>query len=134
MDLEDRVAIPWMEERSRQPLPTRVAWRQDDILHSRFYWLAVALDQARAGQQVAAVREGQAVRIEASDAKRLIVRWNDDMADLDQPVRVTLSDPPMTLHEGTVIRTIGMLGKTLEERGDRNLMFSGESEVVLPTP
>jgi hypothetical protein len=134
MDLEDRVAIPWMEERSRQPLPTRVAWRQDDILHSRFYWLAVALDQARAGQQVAAVREGQAVRIEASDAKRLIVRWNDDMADLDQPVRVTLSDPPMTLHEGTVIRTIGMLGKTLEERGDRNLMFSGESEVVIPVP
>lgn len=134
MDLEDRVAIPWMEARSRQPVPTRVAWRQDDVLHPRFYWLAVPTGEAKAGQQVSAVRDGQAVRIESSDVKRLIVRWNDDMADLDQAVRVTLTDPPMTLQDGRVTRTIGTLAKTLQERGDRNLMFSAEVEVAIGTP
>ncbi len=132
MDLEDRVAIPWMEARSRQPLPQRIAWRQDDVVHSRFYWLATPLSDAKAGQEIAAVREGQGVRIESSDAKELTVLWNDGMADLDQSVRVTLNNPPMTLHEGRVDRTIAVLAETLDERGDRFLMFSARTTVRIP--
>jgi len=132
MDLEDRVAIPWMEARSRQPLPDRLAWRQDDVLHARHYWLAVPLSAAKAGQQISASRDGQAVRIESSDVKELTVLWSDGMADLDQAVRVTLNDPPMTLHDGRVERTIAALAESLAERGDRQLMFSARTTVRIP--
>lgn len=131
MDLEDKAAIPWMEARVRNALPSRIAWRQDDVLHDRFYWLGVPKDEAKAGQQVVAVRDGQTVRVENSDARRLRVLLNDSMADLDRPVRV---DGPggRTLHDGVVKRTLATLWKTLEERGDRRLMFSAELVVELP--
>lgn len=132
MELEDRVAIPWMEARSRQPLPDRLAWRQDDVVHARHYWLAMPLTSARAGQQVSAIRDGQKVRIEKSDVKELTILWNDRMADLDEPVGVTLNDPPMTLHDGRVVRTIAVLAESLEERGDRHLMFSARTTVQIP--
>lgn len=132
MELEDRVAIPWMEARSRRPLPDRLAWRQDDVVHARHYWLAMPLTAARAGQQISAIRDGQRVRIEKSDVKELIVLWNDGMADLDEPVGVTLNDPPMTLHDGRVVRTIAALTESLEERGDRHLMFSARTTVQIP--
>ena len=30
MNLEDREAIPWMEKFTRNPLPEKIVWRQDD--------------------------------------------------------------------------------------------------------
>lgn len=44
------------------------------------------------------------------------------MVDMDKPVKVTYQG--RTLFEGKVERTMGCLAKTLQERGDRELMFS----------
>jgi hypothetical protein len=132
MGMEDRVAIPWMEARTRKPLPDRVAWRQDDILHPRFYWLGVPEGVAKAEQQILAKRSGPVVTIEMSDVPEIRVLWNDVMADLDKDVQVTMTNPPLTLWDGKVERTIGTLSRTLEERGDRRLMFSAEVLVRVP--
>jgi hypothetical protein len=132
MGMEDRVAIPWMEARNRNPLPDRVAWRQDDVLHPRLYWLGVPEGTAKAEQQILASRSGAAVTVEASDVPQIRVLWNDAMADLDKDVQVTLANPPLTLWDGKVERTIGTLSRTLEERGDRRLMFSAEVLVRVP--
>lgn len=132
MSMEDRVAIPWMEARNRNPLPDRVAWRQDDVLHPRLYWLGVPEGTAKAEQQILASRSGAAVTVEASDVPQIRVLWNDVMADLDKDVQVTLANPPLTLWDGKVERTIGTLSRTLEERGDRRLMFSAEVLVRVP--
>ena len=41
MDLEDRKAVAWMEKYTRNPLPDKIVWFQDDVTHDRFYWLAI---------------------------------------------------------------------------------------------
>lgn len=126
MGMEDRIAIPFMEAHSRRALPDRVAWRQDDVLHPRFYWLGVRQEAARAGDEVAVRRSRQTFSIERSDVRELRILLNDRMTNLDEAIQVIQQEPPLTLFDGTVIRTIEMLGKTLEERGDRRLMFSAE--------
>ena len=51
------------------------------------------------------------------------------MVDMDKPVKVTYQG--RTLFEGKVERTMGWLAKTLQERGDRELMFSGYVDVKI---
>jgi hypothetical protein len=53
------------------------------------------------------------------------------MVDLDRPVRIVYQGK--TLFEGRVPRTIATLMRTLENRGDPQLMFDAEVEVKLPT-
>ncbi len=127
MNMADQVAIPWMESRSRRVLPDRVVWRQDDVVHGSFYWLAVPEGTAAGGIEVVARREGAVVQLEKSDAERVRVRWTDAMADLDRSVEVRMGEK--VLHRGVLPRTVGTLSKTLEARGDRKLMFPSEVEV-----
>ncbi len=122
MDTEDRKAIPWMEKFTRNPLPERVVWRQDDVTHLRSYWLSVTGTQPKAGDEIAAERKGQAFSLTLSGPRSATVLLNDEMADLDAPVTVSI-DGKETFR-GTVKRTIGSLTRTLESRGDPRLMFS----------
>lgn len=127
MGMADRIAIPWMESHVRNPLPDRIAWRQDDVLHEQFYWLALPGGGAKPGQEILVEHKGQSFNVLRSQATPLLVRLNDDLADLDQPVEVTAGE--RSLFKGAVPRTIGILAQTLEARGDRRLMFSSEIEV-----
>ncbi|HEX2476754.1 MAG TPA: polyhydroxyalkanoate depolymerase, partial [Lacipirellulaceae bacterium] len=54
LDREDAAALPWMVEYVRNPVPTRVVWKQDDVTHGRFYWLAVDADEEKAGSEITA--------------------------------------------------------------------------------
>jgi len=127
MDLEDAVAVPWMAEFTRNPLPDRIVWLQDDITHSRFYWLAVDEANAVGGARIEANVAGQSIDIESSGVNRVSLRLTDDLVDLDQPIRVASGDE--TLYEGTVPRTILALWTSTEERGDPALVFSAEVSV-----
>ena len=127
MGMADRIAIPWMESHVRNPLPDRIAWRQDDVLHEQFYWLALPGGAAKAGQEILVERKGQSFNILRTQASPLLLRLSDDLADLDKPIEVTSGD--RSLFKGTVPRTIGILAQTLEARGDRRLMFPAEVEV-----
>ena len=127
MDLEDRKAIPWMEKFTRNPRPERVVWHQDDVLHFSFYWLALPVGAAKAGQEVIAVRSGQSIALSTKDAPQLLVRLDDAMLDLDQPVSIRLGEKEVFAARAK--RTIGTLARTLAERGDLDLMFSAEIPV-----
>jgi len=128
MDRQDAAALPWMAEHTRDPLPDRVVWYQDDVTHGRFYWLAVPEAQEQKGTLVRAERRGQVFELEAQGVEALTVRLSDRLADLDQPIRVVSGSK--TLFEGRVQRTIAVLAKTLAERGDPGLIFSGEVTVT----
>jgi hypothetical protein len=130
LDREDAMAIPWMARYERTTLPKRVVWHQDDVTHTRFYWLAVEPDAFRGRALVTATRDGQAIDVKATDVDRLIVRLSDEMLDMDKPVTITNEGKP--LFNGTVARTIAVLAKTLTERGDPKSIFSGELKVELP--
>ncbi|MFM7846086.1 MAG: transglutaminase domain-containing protein [Planctomycetota bacterium] len=129
MDREDAVAIPWMYQYQRAPLPERIVWKQDDVTHRRFYWLALDDNQRKTGAEVIAVRSGQKIDLQSEQVERLRVRLNDEMLDLDQPV--TLTRAGEVLATKPVERTIATLARTLSERGDPFAMYSGEVEVIL---
>ncbi len=130
MDMEDRVAVPWMAKYVRRRLPYRVVWKQDDVTHGRFYWLAMPEGEETAGQLVVARRAGQEVTVEkAEGVGELTVLLNDEMLDLDKPVRVVMGGK--VLFDGKVARSAEVVRRTLEERRDPGLVFCGEVRVKL---
>jgi hypothetical protein len=130
MDLQDRKAIPWMEQYSRVPLPDKVVWRQSGRTHTRFYWLEVPKGQAKGGQLLIAERTGQAVTLTSTNVSAVTILLNDAMMDLEQPVTVRAGE--RTLFSGLVDRTVATLSRTLSERGDTKLTFSTSIPVTLP--
>lgn len=127
MDREDAVAIPWMMQYRRDPFPKRVVWKQDDVIHDRFYWLEVDDDQRKGGSEIVATRDGQTIDVVSEQVEKVTVLLNDEMVDLDQPVTITSAGRPVASQ--AVHRTIGTLARTLAERGDPKSMYSGAAAV-----
>ncbi|MEN0020514.1 MAG: dienelactone hydrolase family protein [Planctomycetota bacterium] len=121
MNRRDAEALPWMAERSRDAWPARVVWRQDDVTHTRFYWLGIDAEHAEAGDVVIAAVSGQTITIERADVPSLTLRLRDDFIDLDERVTVMLSsaDGDITLFDGIVERTEAAVRESIAERLDR---------------
>lgn len=128
MDRADAEGVRWMEQFSRNMIPDRVVWLQDDVLHSRFYWLAVSDAHAKPRQIVTASRRGNRITIEKADPEEVTVLLRDDMLDLEQPVSIHLGDEEV--FRGFAKRTIANLANTLDDRGDPNAMFSARLTVA----
>jgi len=124
MDGEDKVAIPWLQKFSRDLNPDRVAWRQDDVIHNRFYWLSIDSKQSKAGQELVVSRNGQEFEVEKAegiDQFQLIL--NDRQVDLDKPVRVKFKGK--TVAEGKLPRTLHEIWESLKQRPDPgSIVFS----------
>ena len=114
---------PRMAKHTRNPLPNCIVWRQDDVTHSRFYWLAVKPQERRAGVVVRASLKGQQFDVQAGGINQLIIRANDSMLNLDEDV--TVMSQAKELYKGRIQRSIGTLAETLAERGDPTSIFSG---------
>lgn len=130
MDLEDAVAVPWMAEFTRNPVPTRVVWLQDDITHLRSYWLAVDAEHAVSGAKIEATVTGQAIKVDAGAPTGVRVRLSDALVDLDQRISITAGNT--TVYEDVAERTIVTLFTTTWERGDPALVYSAEVVVDVP--
>ncbi len=129
MDREDQVALDWMAQFERNPIPTKVVWKQDDVTHSRFYWLAVPSKEEKAGTEIIVSRKGQTFTLEKVDGlQSLTIRLNDKMVNMDKPVTVTYEGN--TLFKGLVPRLLNIQYQTLHERGDPELIFNGELKII----
>jgi len=104
-----------------------VVWKQDDVIHDRFYWLEVDDDQRKGGSEIVATRDGQTIDVVSEQVEKVTVLLNDEMVDLDQPVTITSAGRPVASQ--AVHRTIGTLARTLAERGDPKSMYSGAAAV-----
>lgn len=124
MDREDAVAVPWMAKFTRNPFPNRIVWKQDDVTHARFYWLAIPPDAQKGGDEIVATIRDQNVVLETGDRREVFVRLNDELLDLDKPVQVFFKEEQAA--STLAPRTIGTLAKTLAERGDPASMYSAE--------
>ena len=127
MDREEREGIKWMLKYSRNLIPEKVVWLQDDVLHNRFYWLKAEAGKAKAGDRVIASRSGNKVSIEEAPAGKLIVLLRDDMLNLDDEVTVTQGDKQ--LWRGKASRTMMSIAETLADRGDPTATFCAQVEV-----
>ena len=106
-------------------------WLQDDVVHDRFYWLAIPAGSEKKGQLAVVTIEGQAIRIEKTEGiDTLLIRLNDEMLDLGRPVKVFASDGS-EIFAGKVPRSEELANQTLSARGDQQLMFFGEIEINL---
>lgn len=130
MDRKDAVAIPWMAKHSRVALPKKIVWKQDDVVHNRFYWLAVDPKDVKDRPEIIATRDEQNFNVTSKDIGKVTIRLNDELADLDQPIKVTSGEK--VLFSGNVPRTIATIAKTLKERGDPAGTFAAEVTVELP--
>lgn len=129
MHKEDAVAIPWMYKFTRNKFPNRIVWKQDDVVHDRFYWLRVPTGSAKARSLIVASLEGQVISIKSEGVEKVTILLNDSMLDLDKPVIVKVRGE--TIFTGPQNRTISSLAKSLLERGDPNYMFSSEIKLTL---
>lgn len=140
MNRDDAKAVPWMAQFTRNAWPKDVVWRQDDVTHSRLYWLATDREHEAAGLTViAGVADGQITVREAPTGHPITFLLSDRLMNLDASVRIVLAgDPEVVLFEGPVQRTAGSLWASLADarfgRGDASMMYSATVRVQTPFP
>lgn len=128
MDRDDAAAVPWMAERTRTIRPDKIVWLQDDVTHSRFYWLKV--EEAKARSRVVVSRAGNTFTVEsAKDLSSLSIRMDAKMVDFDQDIVVVQGESE--LFRGKLQPSMDMMRRSLQERGDPAAMWSAEVTVAL---
>ncbi len=129
MDGEDAATIPWMANFTRNPLPAKISWRQDDVKHSSFYWLTV--DGAITGNpELIIERNGNTFNIVKSDYATFNIGVNDDMINFDQNVKITYNGN--MLFDAKATRNIESIYNSMNLRYDKNLVFSSYIKVTIP--
>lgn len=115
----DSEALSWMAKWARNPWPKKVVWVQDDVTHTRFYWLALPDDvKPKQGQVITAEINGQTISITTSkDIQELILRLSDALIDLDQSITVDVEGQGI-VYQGRIARTVKAIENSLRERAD----------------
>jgi hypothetical protein len=116
MNGKDTEAVPWMASFTRDPWPKKVVWCQSGRVHDRFYWLALPAGVAKEGLTIRALAEKNVITLDAPDVTQLTLRLNDQLVDLDQPLKVVLNGK--TVFEGKVTRQADAILKSLQQRSD----------------
>lgn len=112
-------AIPRMVAFTRVCWPKRVVWKQDDVTHTRFYWLERPAEDIKEREIYAAHVDGQTITIETPASGKLTLRLSDALVNLDEPVKVVANDK--TIFEGKVPRSFAAVEQSLTEREDPDL-------------
>lgn len=125
MDLEDAAAVPWMAGFTRDPWPKSIVWRQDDVLHRRFYWLEIPEGvEVDAGEVVRARVDGQVISVETSSLRDLTLRLSDRLVDLDRPI--TVKARGKVVFEGLAKRDPAVTAASLLARPDPSSAATAE--------
>ncbi len=127
MNLEDAVAIPWMARFTRNVWPQKIVWAQDDVIHSRFYWISTQASEAKAGDKIVATLKGNTIVFEHSDAKQVTLLLSDRLLNLDEVI--TVESPAHKSSEHKATRTIMTQATSLSDRLDRPSMYSATLDV-----
>ena len=130
MNLQDAVAVPWMAKFTRNAWPKKIHWPQDDIAHSRFYWLQTDLASAKAGDEIISTVSEQQIHIQKSSAANLTLLLDDRLLNLDQPITVLLPDGTKSEHR--VSRSVHSLATSLQQRNDPQCLASASISLTIP--
>lgn len=132
MDRKDAEALPWMAKHSRIAWPKKVVWMQGDVPHTRFYWLAVPAVAAQSKAKIVAEVVGQEIRLTGDVPPGLTLRLNDELLNLDQPVRVLAEG--REVFAGKVPRQASVIRASLAKRADPVTAATAELELPAPLP
>jgi hypothetical protein len=129
MDLVDSESLGWMAQYRRNPYPTKVVWRQEEVVREHFYWLSAPADELAHGKSIVARIEGNNIIIEKCDYSHITIHLNDKMLDLDKKVTVIYNGKKV--FKKRVKRTIANLYNTMNTRGDYSYVFPVSINVKL---
>ena len=116
MQGEDREALPWMAQQTRRAWPKRVVWVQDDVVHTRSYWLRVEPEDAVVDRLIVAEVQGRTIRIQSERTRALTLLLRDELIDLDEPLVVEVNGA--RVFRGVVPRREAAIRSSLAERAD----------------
>ena len=123
----DTSAIAWLFKFTRDPYPSKVIWRQDDILQKRFYWLKV--ENPEVYSEITAKIFDQTITIQKSSVPEFIIQLNDELVNMNQPIIVKYMDK--VIFEGLVKRDISILENSIREYGDPKSIYYGEIPISI---
>lgn len=129
MDQADTLAVGWMAQYRRNSYPSKIVWRQEEVLHDSFYWVSVPDDEMARGKEVRLSVRDNVISIDRCDYSRLTFGLNDSIVNLDKPVKVKMND--RTIARKKLVRSMETMEKTLHERQDARYAFDSELEVII---
>ncbi|GAA4310552.1 hypothetical protein GCM10023149_05270 [Mucilaginibacter gynuensis] len=123
MEHKDTVAVKWMAALTRNPLPNKVVWIQDDRHHADFYWLSVP-QGVKTGAEVSASIKDNIINIEKKDNSELYIYLNDKLLNLNKPVTVIIGGK--VIFKGKINRSEAVITETAARYLDAGLTFSAK--------
>ena len=127
MDNLEASALIWMSDFIRNPYPEKIIWRQDDVLHERFYWLKNI--NPSVGDLIEAEIDGQIININSSTVSDIIIQLNDNFIDMDKKVVVNYRGK--NLYNGYVSRNENIIKDSIVEYGDPQSVYYGQISLSL---
>jgi predicted esterase len=123
MQLEDSVALSWMPRFTRNPIPEKIVWKQDDRKHQQFYWLGMPEQSSPEETSVIVSynKQENEINILQNPQDTLHIFLRDQMLNLDLPV--TINYRGQTIYQDTPARTILSIYQTINAKGDQHLTF-----------
>ena len=120
-------ALIWMSDFIRNPYPGKIIWRQDDVLHKRFYWLKNI--NPSVGDLIEAEISDQVININSSTVSSIIIQLNDNLIDMDKKVVVKYRGK--NLYNGYVSRNENIIKDSILEYGDPQSIYYGQIFISL---
>ncbi len=121
----DTSGIRWISQFERNPYPKKVAWRQDDVLNKRYYWLKNN-NPSEGDTLIVSILE-QTITVEKTNIPNFTVYLNDDLVNMDQIVSVSYNKKE--IYKGHVKRDSNIIRESTIEHGDPQSVYFGEIEI-----
>ena len=127
MDNLEASALDWMSDFIRNPYPSKVVWKQGNVLHKRFYWLRN--EDPSFGDLIECNIDDQIITVLSSSSSKITIQLNDDLVDMDR--EITVNYLGRQLFKGLVYRDIDIIERSIREYGDPKSVYYGEIRLTL---
>ena len=127
MDNLEASALDWMSDFIRNPYPSKVVWKQGNVLHKRFYWLRN--EDPSFGDLIECNIDDQIITVFSSSSSKITIQLNDDLVDMDR--EITVNYLGRQLFKGFVYRDIDIIKRSIREYGDPKSVYYGEIHLTL---
>ena len=127
MDNLEASALDWMSDFIRNPYPSKVVWKQGNVLHKRFYWLRN--EDPSFGDLIECNIDDQIITVLSSSSSKITIQLNDDLVDMDR--EITVNYLGRQLFKGFVHRDIDIIKRSIREYGDPKSVYYGEIRLTL---
>ena len=120
---KDTIAIAWIAKFTRNPLPAKVVWVQDDRIHEDFYWLGTDTSQTKTGDKaiVSLNKNNNEIVIEENTFNTLYIYLNDAMLNLNKKIKIMQNGKK--LFNGKLKRSESIIKNSIDKRLDPNMIF-----------